>query len=184
MKPQGYGCGLEAPLAVVGGKWKPIVLWNLGRGPGGSVSFGGWWTGISEKMLIQQLREMEADGIVARRDFQEIPPRVEYSLTEFGVSLAQALKPLCDWGREHKERIAGIKGRLTRRLVQSDKAPVTSRRSPVAALVGGRVPVLRPARPLGSYGDASAASSSVQHRQVVALLGGGQAPPPPGGSAG
>jgi DNA-binding HxlR family transcriptional regulator len=66
-------------------------------------------TGISEKMLIQQLREMEADGIVARRDFHEIPPRVEYSLTSFGVSLAEALRPLCDWGREHMERIERAK---------------------------------------------------------------------------
>ncbi len=48
---------------------------------------------------------MEADRIVARKDFQEIPPRVEYSLTEFGVSLAEALRPLCEWGREHTARI-------------------------------------------------------------------------------
>ncbi len=61
--------------------------------------------GISEKMLIQQLREMESDGIVARKDFQEIPPHVEYALTEFGVSLAEALRPLCEWGPEHMGRI-------------------------------------------------------------------------------
>jgi DNA-binding HxlR family transcriptional regulator len=67
-------------------------------------------TGISEKMLIQQLREMEADGIVTRRDFREIPPRVEYALTEFGVSLVEALRTLCDCGREHTERIEGAKG--------------------------------------------------------------------------
>ena len=100
-----HGCGLEAALAVVGGKWKPIVLWRLA---GGARRFGELRRlveRISEKMLIQQLREMEADGIVARRDFREIPPRVEYSLTEFGVSLANALLPLCDWGREHMARI-------------------------------------------------------------------------------
>src|SRR5882762_3909951 len=104
-----HGCGLEAALAVVGGKWKPIVLWRLA---GGSRRFGELRRlvdGISEKMLIQQLREMEADGIVARKDYQEIPPRVEYALTEFGVSLAEALRPLCDWGREHMERIEGVK---------------------------------------------------------------------------
>ena len=72
---------------LVGGKWKPIVLWRL---TGGARRFGELRRlveGISEKMLIQQLREMEADGIVARKDYQEIPPRVEYALTEFGVSL-------------------------------------------------------------------------------------------------
>jgi DNA-binding HxlR family transcriptional regulator len=52
---------------------------------------------------------MEGDGIVARKDYQEIPPRVEYSLTRFGVSLGEALRPLCDWGREHMERIANAK---------------------------------------------------------------------------
>ena len=69
-------------------------------------------TGISEKMLIQQLREMEADGIVARKDFREIPPRVEYSLTAFGVSLSEALRPLCDWGREHMSRIEKAKAEV------------------------------------------------------------------------
>ncbi|QEH38768.1 putative HTH-type transcriptional regulator YtcD [Aquisphaera giovannonii] len=99
------GCGLEAALAVVGGKWKPIVLWRLA---GSTRRFGELRRlveGISEKMLIQQLREMEADGIVARKDFREIPPRVEYSLTEFGVSLAEALRPLCEWGQAHVARI-------------------------------------------------------------------------------
>jgi DNA-binding HxlR family transcriptional regulator len=105
MKPQTYGCGLEAALAVVGGKWKPIVLWQLAQGTRRFGELRRLVTGISEKMLIQQLREMEADGIVSRNDFREIPPRVEYSLTEFGVSLGNALRPLCDWGREHMGRI-------------------------------------------------------------------------------
>ena len=104
-----HGCGLEAALAVVGGKWKPIVLWRLA---GGARRFGELRRlveGISEKMLIQQLREMEADGIVVRKDFREVPPRVEYALTEFGVSLAEALRPLCEWGREHMARIERTK---------------------------------------------------------------------------
>jgi DNA-binding HxlR family transcriptional regulator len=112
MKPQTYGCGLEAALAVVGGKWKPIVLWHLAPGPRRFGELRRLVTGISEKMLIQQLRELEADGVVVRRDFREIPPRVEYSLTEFGVSLGRALKPLCDWGREHMERIARSKAEV------------------------------------------------------------------------
>jgi DNA-binding HxlR family transcriptional regulator len=112
MKPQAYGCGLEAALAVVGGKWKPIVLWHLAPGPRRFGELRRLVTGISEKMLIQQLRELEADGVVVRRGFREIPPRVEYSLTEFGVSLGRALKPLCDWGREHMERIARSKAEV------------------------------------------------------------------------
>ena len=62
-------------------------------------------TGISEKMLIQQLRDLERDGIVARKDFQEVPPKVEYSLTPFGRSLKEALAPVCDWGKKHMKRI-------------------------------------------------------------------------------
>src|SRR5947209_8582665 len=105
MQPRPYGCGLEAALDVIGGKWKPIVLWHLAPGPRRFGELRRLVTGISEKMLIQRLRELEGDGIVARRDFQEIPPRVEYSLTAFGVSLSEVLRPLCEWGREHMGRI-------------------------------------------------------------------------------
>jgi DNA-binding HxlR family transcriptional regulator len=106
MKRPAYGCGLEAALAVIGGKWKPVILWHLAPGPRRFGELRRQVGGISEKMLIQQLREMAADGIVARKDYREIPPRVEYSLTAFGVSLGKALGPLCDWGRDHMERIA------------------------------------------------------------------------------
>src|SRR5258708_39203565 len=105
MKKHASGCGLEAALDVLGGKWKPIVLWNLAPGARRFGELRRLVTGISEKMLIQQLREMQRDGIVAREDFREIPPRVEYSLTPFGVSLQEALRPLCDWGTEHIVRI-------------------------------------------------------------------------------
>ena len=104
-----YGCGLEAALAVIGGKWKPIILYELRESPRRFGELKREIGSISEKMLIQQLREMDADGIVARKDFQEIPPRVEYALTEFGVSLAEALRPLCEWGREHMARIERTK---------------------------------------------------------------------------
>ncbi|AGA26237.1 winged helix-turn-helix transcriptional regulator [Singulisphaera acidiphila] len=109
MRRQAYGCGLEAALDIVGGKWKPIVLWHLTPGPRRFGELRRLVTGISEKMLIQQLREMAADGIVARKDYQEVPPRVEYALTLFGVSLSEALRPLCDWGREHMRRIEEAK---------------------------------------------------------------------------
>jgi DNA-binding HxlR family transcriptional regulator len=109
MKTRIYGCGLEAALDVIGGKWKVLVLWHLSPSPRRFGELRRLVAGISEKMLIQQLREMAADGIVARRDFQEIPPRVEYSLTPFGVSLTEALKPLCEWGGKHMKRIGMAK---------------------------------------------------------------------------
>jgi DNA-binding HxlR family transcriptional regulator len=104
-----YGCGLEAALDVIGGKWKVLVLWHLSQGPRRFGELRRLVTPISEKMLIQSLREMGGDGIVKRNDFREIPPRVEYSLTPFGVSLLEALKPLCEWGSRHMKRIGGMK---------------------------------------------------------------------------
>jgi DNA-binding HxlR family transcriptional regulator len=113
-----HDCGLEAALAIVGGKWKPIVLWRLAPGPRRFGELRRLVAGISEKMLAQQLREMEADGIVSRKDFHEVPPRVEYALTPLGVSLTEALRPLCEWGSEHLRRAgarraqaAGVDGR-------------------------------------------------------------------------
>jgi DNA-binding HxlR family transcriptional regulator len=112
-----YTCGLEAALEVIGGKWKVLILWQLS---GDARRFGElrrMVSGISEKMLIQHLKEMEADGIVTRKDFKEIPPHVEYSLTRFGESLCKALAPLCEWGAQHMKRIeackesVGVKGR-------------------------------------------------------------------------
>jgi DNA-binding HxlR family transcriptional regulator len=102
-------CGLVSALAVIGGKWKALILWEMNRGP---VRFGALKRrvrGISEKMLIQALRELEADGVVHRESFHEVPPRVEYSVTEFGASLNAVLAPLCRWGEEHVGRIAALK---------------------------------------------------------------------------
>ena len=104
-----YSCGLEAALDVIGGKWKVLILWPLHPQPRRFGELRRLVAGISEKMLIQQLREMEADGIVARKVFHEIPPKVEYSLTEFGVSLKEVLTPLCEWGSQHMQRIASVR---------------------------------------------------------------------------
>jgi DNA-binding HxlR family transcriptional regulator len=109
MQKRTYGCGLEAALAIVGGKWKVLVLWHLAQGPRRFGELRRLVAGISEKMLIQSLREMEGDGIVKRNDFREVPPRVEYSLSSFGVSLTEALRPLCEWGTRHMRRIEKTK---------------------------------------------------------------------------
>ncbi|RJF85678.1 transcriptional regulator [Sphingomonas cavernae] len=98
-------CGLGAALEVIGGKWKTFILWEIHFGP---IRFGELKrrvTGISEKMLIQNLREMEADGIIAREMFHEIPPRVEYSVTELGRTLNDAVTPLATWGKVYSKRI-------------------------------------------------------------------------------
>ncbi len=64
--------------------------------------------GISEKMLIQDLRQMQESGLVARKDYQELPPKVEYSITPFGMSLGQAIAPLCAWGIKNRQLVSGV----------------------------------------------------------------------------
>ena len=104
-----YECGLDAAVDVIGGKWKVSILWALAEKPRRPGELRRGVKGISEKMLIQQLRQMEADGLVMRTAYPEIPPRVEYALTPLGESLNQALIPLGDWGDEHMDSIAGCR---------------------------------------------------------------------------
>jgi len=98
-------CGLDMALAVVGGKWKPLILFHLNGGPCRFGELKRRIGGISEKMLIQSLRELTDDGMLSRRDYREVPPRVDYEMTAFGHSLAHALVPLCDWGNQNRRRI-------------------------------------------------------------------------------
>ena len=101
-----YICGVDAAMDVLAGKWKSLILWELdsfGTRRFGELRRG--LPGVSEKMLIQHLREMEADGLVHREVYREVPPRVEYSLTEHGRSLNAALAPLGTWGEERIARI-------------------------------------------------------------------------------
>ena len=107
MKKKLFSCGLEASLSVIGGKWKILIIWQLATHPRRFGELRRFVDGVTEKMLIQGLKELEKDGLVSRRDFREIPPRVEYSLTERGVELANVLRPLCEWGKENfREQIA------------------------------------------------------------------------------
>lgn len=99
-------CGLDAALRVVGGKWKPLVLHFLRTRPHRYGELKRSVRGASDKVLIQQLKELEGHGIVTRTDHQEVPPRVDYALTPLGRSLSDALLPLCGWGETHQETIA------------------------------------------------------------------------------
>lgn len=108
MKKKAYSCGLEASLAIIGGKWKCLILWGIGQNARRFGELKRIVVGISEKMLIQELKEMELDGIVKRKDFREVPPRVEYSLTPFGAELREVLHPLCEWGTKHMKRIGNL----------------------------------------------------------------------------
>jgi len=96
-----YMIGVEATMDVIGGKWKPIILCNLRHGPIRPSDLKREITGISQKMLTQQLRELEDDKIIDRKVYQQVPPKVEYSLSEYGLSLSNILDSLCNWGEQH-----------------------------------------------------------------------------------
>ena len=105
-----YFCGIDAAMDVVSGKWKVLILWELHhQGTRRFAELRRGLPGVSEKMLIQHLREMEQDGLVHREVYREVPPKVEYSLTEHGVSLNTALGPLGNWGTERMRRIGATK---------------------------------------------------------------------------
>lgn len=101
-------CGLDVALAVMGGKWKPLILYHLRPGPKRFGDLRRLVAGISEKVLIQQLRELVEAGVLVRHDYREVPPRVDYTVTPFGQTLVEALLPLCDWGTTHRARVEAV----------------------------------------------------------------------------
>src|SRR5258708_19561703 len=108
MKKATFTCGLDAALFVLGGKWKPLILYHLAHGTRRYGELRRAIGSVSDKVLIQQLKELQADGIIARLDYGEIPPKVEYSLTAFGKTLGKALAPLCGWGTSHSPHFQTI----------------------------------------------------------------------------
>jgi DNA-binding HxlR family transcriptional regulator len=102
-------CGLDAAVDVVGGKWKALILWALSVEPRRTGELRRELEGISEKVLIQQLRELERDGIIDRTVHNQVPPKVIYSLTPMGTALDEALAPLGAWGEEHMRRISTLR---------------------------------------------------------------------------
>lgn len=93
-----YHMGVEATLEVIGGKWKPIILWKLGYGSMKSSELKREMPNTTQKMLTQQLRELERDNIINRTVFNQVPPKVEYSLTEEGKTLRDVLIAMSVWG--------------------------------------------------------------------------------------
>lgn len=106
MAPKQCGCPVEITLRVIAGKWKPVILWHLNERVWRFNELKREISGITQRMLTQQLRELERDGVVRRKVYSEVPPRVEYSITEFGKTLCPILKLMCKWGTEHERRIA------------------------------------------------------------------------------
>src|SRR5262249_34657834 len=110
-------CPVEVTLSVIGGKWKPLILWHLYKGGARRfLELQRMIPGITRKMLTQHLRELERDGVVARKIFNEMPLRVEYSLTKYGRTLRPLMRVLSDWGSKHEAYVARNGQRSTPRV--------------------------------------------------------------------
>lgn len=99
-------CHKELTLAVIGGKWKLIILWHLGlEGTKRFSELKKLIPNITQKMLTNQLRELEEDQLLLRKVYPEVPPKVEYSLTEYGQSLMPVLRSMYDWGENYGKHV-------------------------------------------------------------------------------
>ena len=102
------GCPVEAALSVIGGKWKGVILYHLLNETIRFNELRRLMPDITQRMLTKQLRELETDGLVARKVYAEVPPKVEYSMTEYGNSLAPVIESLRKWGNRHLERTTTV----------------------------------------------------------------------------
>lgn len=94
-------CPITATIDVIGGKWKPPIIWLLMKGPMRFGELSKTMPGIALKVLSRHLKELEQDGIIVRKAYPEVPPRVEYSLSEKGESLREVMVLLSNWSRKH-----------------------------------------------------------------------------------
>ena len=95
----------ERALKVISGRWKAVILYHLFDGPRRLSALHALMPGITQKVLIDQLREMEEHRLVSREIFAEVPARVEYAATALGLSLEPILLALCQWGQHHADEL-------------------------------------------------------------------------------
>lgn len=100
----GYRCPVELTLEIIGGKWKALILWHLSYKTLRCSQLKRRLPRVTQKMLTQQLRELERDGVVHRKVYPQVPPKVEYSLTELGSSVVPLLQQMCEWGKQFEGR--------------------------------------------------------------------------------
>jgi len=109
VEPNLEGCPVKTTLDVIGGKWKGIILYHLIDGPKRFNELRRLYPGMTQFMLTLQLRELERDGIIHREVYKQVPPKVEYSLTEFGTTLKPIILAMRNWGETYRVRIDDIR---------------------------------------------------------------------------
>ncbi|WP_286228635.1 winged helix-turn-helix transcriptional regulator [Neobacillus mesonae] len=120
MQKKKYNISVEATLEVIGGKWKCVILCHLTHGKKRTSELKRLMPNITQKMLTQQLRELEEDGVINRIVHNQIPPKVEYELSEYGQSLEGILNSLCVWGEKHITKVYGDKFAVLEKSVLND----------------------------------------------------------------
>ena len=123
-----YGCPVEATLDVIGGRWKGVILFHLLDEKKRFGELKKFMPDVTQRMLTLQLRELEENGIIDRKVYAEVPPKVEYSLTEFGKSLEPILLLMRDWGRQYVDKTEGL---------QAQNAPVQQLSAPAVVTASG-----------------------------------------------
>jgi DNA-binding HxlR family transcriptional regulator len=111
MKATNNKCPAEFTLAMIGGRWKIPIIFHLLAGRKRFTELARALDGVTQKMLTQQLREMERNGLVERKVFAQVPPKVEYSLTHLGISLSPVVDAMCQWGERNGAHNAPRKAR-------------------------------------------------------------------------
>jgi DNA-binding HxlR family transcriptional regulator len=104
MKKYPVRCPVTCYLSIMGGHWKPIIIWYLRENELRFKELLSLMPDISSRVLTEELKELEEDGIIARQSFNETPPRVEYSLTKYGSTIIPALSSLREWGLKHLKK--------------------------------------------------------------------------------
>ncbi|PYF08337.1 winged helix-turn-helix transcriptional regulator [Ureibacillus chungkukjangi] len=117
MQKKKYNISVEATLEVIGGKWKCVILCHLTHGKKRTSELKRLMPSITQKMLTQQLRELEEDGVINRIVYNQVPPKVEYELSEYGKSLEGILNALCNWGDTHITRVYGDKSEVLEKSI-------------------------------------------------------------------
>jgi DNA-binding HxlR family transcriptional regulator len=100
-----YNCPLEMTIDLIGGKWKVLILWNLSLGVLRFGELKRLFPKATQKMLTQQLRDLESSGLISRKVYPQVPPKVEYSLTDFGKTLMPVLQEMNKWGADYINKI-------------------------------------------------------------------------------